>query len=153
MARVDHYVGYPVEAVVQPNKGTNSEWTFGLVLEGGAVIRFYNVPVPKESEVAGAGKFIMAVTNYADGAVDVIVGKPADVPTQPPKEAAKLAVEQGSYSVIKPEEPDVEWFPLQASDLGLPEDPSGVRAVEAPEPQKGENGSEPISAVEEAENG
>lgn len=134
MARADWYVGYPVKALVRPHRAKKGErrqeWKFGLVLDGGTIIRFYKQTAPKESEVAGENHFISSVTNHADGSIDLVISIPTAEP--PTKEMKKITVRQGEYSIVDDE--GEEWFPVNTEqvELVVPEEPS-ERLQEAPE--------------------
>ena len=149
MPRADYFVGYPIEAVTTPHKSKDEgKWKYGLVLEGGHVIRIYDDkrPVPKEKDVAGDGKFIMSVVNRHDSAVEIVIGKPNMVPNHPPIEVDRIVVGLAEYSIIDQRDNGVEWFPTQALPAAeLPPDPSEERAATGPqeppeEPKKGKRG-------------
>jgi hypothetical protein len=138
--RADYKVGYPIQSLVVPHNAPKAEWKFGLVLEDGTIIRFYeDQPIPNESDVAGNGKFIMAVTNYADASVDIVIGKPNEVdPRNAPSEVMKLHGGVGKYSIINPDDPEIEWYPtMQQREVDVPAEPKErlQRGPAKPEPK------------------
>ena len=153
MPRVDHFVGYPVPSLVTPNKPKEGEWQFGLMLEGGTTIRFYRQDVPKASAVSGEGKFIMSVTNHADGKIDIVIGESKGT-NRPPVPTATIKSDQGSYSIITEDEPEIEWFPTQVDGIFTIPPENSDRLQEGPqEREEDEEVREPVLGVEEAENG
>lgn len=120
MARVDHYVGYPVMAMVLPHK--KERWKFGLILEDSTTIRFYEGDPPLESKVAGEGKFLMAVTNNFDGSVQIVIGKKQRSPITPFVATYTIDGGVGNYSVVSSDDPEVEWFPMnEKATVSIPE--------------------------------
>lgn len=166
MARVDHYVGYPVMAMVLPHK--KERWKFGLILEDGTTIRFYEGDPPLESKVAGEGKFLMAVTNNFDGSVQIVIGKKQRSPITPFVATYTLDGGVGNYSVVSADDPEVEWFPMnEKATVSIPEidtarvqeGPSAEwyaaeeKRVRAEDEEFAREVHEPVLDVEEAENG
>jgi hypothetical protein len=137
MARIDYYVGYPILAVATPHKQKKEgNWKYAILLEGGSEIRIYNErsKIPKEHEIAGEGKFIMAVTNYASGVVEVVIGEPNPIPREAPIEVHRFKLGQAEYSVIDGSAPEIEWFAADhLPQAELPPDPSPERAATEPQ--------------------
>lgn len=154
--RVDYFTGYPVESVSRPNKPKDGSWKFCVTLEGGGKIRFYKTEPPeKDTDIAGSTnrkKSILAVKNNYDGSIEVTFGRVLKM-GDPPVDVFTVQAPKDGYSVTQAEDPDVEWWPMEAVKAAgddIPPEPV-ERLQEALQGSREE--ALELSASQEAQNG